>query len=231
MKDEAGQLSQQSFSGNVTVVDDQYPLVRILRPPLQSLATPTAVLPVMLSAEDDCGISRLELFRSLNQSRPLPAAVRLPAKGPHRCDEQIPLPLADYGLEPGDVLTFFARVEDNDPAGAKGFESPVVSVKIISQEEFEHMLRVRQGIEALASKYRQAQRRLEALSKEVEELRKKLEKAPPDSPLAAETLKRPAALRGSDAEGSGIAPQVGAALACLSTSTTSSRRRSARPRK
>ena len=187
--DAAGQPSQQSFSGNVTLIKDQYPLVRILKPPPQSLATPTAVLPVVLSAEDDCGISRLELFRSLNHSRPLPAAVGLPPKPPHRRDEQIPLPLADYGLEPGDVLTFFARVEDNDPAGAKGSESPVVSVKIISQEEFEHMLRVRQGVEALASKYRQAQRRLEGLSKEVEGLRKKLEKAPANSPLAEETRK------------------------------------------
>jgi hypothetical protein len=187
--DDAGQPSQQSFSGNVTLVKDQYPLVRILKPPPQSLATPTALLPIMLSAEDDCGISRLELYRSLNHSRPLPAAVRLPPKAPHRRDEQFPLPLAGYGLEPGDVLTFFARVEDNDPAGAKGAESPVISVKIISQEEFEHMLRVRQGVEALASKFRQAQRRLEGLTKEVEGLHKKLQKAPADSRLAEETRK------------------------------------------
>ncbi len=187
VKDEAGQLSQQSFSGNMTMIPDQYPLVRILKPPPQSLATPTAVLPVMVSAEDDCGISRLELFRSLNHSRPLPAAVRLPPKAPHRRDEQVPLPLDHYGLEPGDVLTFFARVEDNDPAGAKGAESPVVSVKIISQEEFERMLRVRQGVEALVSKYRQAQRSLEGLTKKVEGLRKKLEKAPAKSRLAEET--------------------------------------------
>jgi hypothetical protein len=189
VRDEADQLSQQSFSANVTLIKDQYPLVRILKPPPQSLATPTAVLPVVLAAEDDCGISKLELFRSLNRSRPLPAAVPLPLKWPHRRDEQIPLPLAEYGLEPGDVLTFFARVEDNDPAGAKGFESPVVSVKIISQEEFEHLLRVRQGVEALASKYRQAQRRLEGLTKKVEGLRKKLEKAPPKGRLAEETRK------------------------------------------
>ena len=133
--------------------------------------------------------SRLELFRSLNHSRPLPAAVRLPPKRPHRRDEQFPLPLAGYGLEPGDVLTFFARVEDNDPAGAKGSESPVVSVKIITQEEFEHMLRVRQGVESLVSKFRQAQRRLEGLAKEVEGLRKKLQKAPANSPLAQEARK------------------------------------------
>ena len=189
VRDADGQPSQQSFSGNVTLIADQHPLVRIVRPPPQSLATPTAVLPVVLSAEDDCGISRLELFRSLNRSRPLPAAVPLPAKPPHRRDEQVPLPLDHYGLEPGDVLTFFARVEDNDPAGAKGAESPMVSVKIISQEEFEHLLRARQGIEALTSKYRQAQRRLEGLAKEIEGLRKKTASAPPHSRLAEATRK------------------------------------------
>ena len=97
--DDAGQPSQQSFSGNVTLVKDQYPLVRILRPPPQSLATPTAVLPVVLSAEDDCGISRLELFRSLNHSRPLPGAGAIAAEGPaspRRAD-----PLAAGRLRPG----------------------------------------------------------------------------------------------------------------------------------
>ena len=187
--DSDGQPSQHAFAANVTLLKDQYPLVRIIKPPPQSLATPTAVLPVLLSAEDDCGVARLELYRNLNRSRPLPTAVRLPPKPPHRHDEEVRLRLGDYGLEPGDELAFFARVEDNDPAGGKGSESQVVRVKIISQEEFEHMLRVRQGIESLASKYRQAQRRMEALAKETEGLRKKLHDAPPKSRVADETRK------------------------------------------
>jgi hypothetical protein len=185
--DADGQPSQQSLAANVTLVKDQYPLVRILRPQPQSLATPTAVLPVLLSAEDDCGVARLELYRNLNRSRPLPAVVRLPVRPPHRHDEEIRLKLGNYGLEPGDELAFFARVEDNDPAGAKGSESQVIRVKIISQEEFEHLLRVRQGIEALASKYRQAQRAMEGMAKEVEGLRKKQQDAPPNSRVAQET--------------------------------------------
>ena len=188
--DAAGQLSQQSFSGNVTLIKDQYPLVRILKPPPQSLATPTAVLPVVLSAEDDCGISRLELFRSLNHSRPLPAAVRLPREAsasPRRAD-----PLAAGRLRPGAgrrAHLLRAGGRQRSGRGQRDAKVPVVSVKIISQEEFEHLLRVRQGVEALASKYRQAQRRLEGLSKEVEGLRKKLEKAPANSRLAEETRK------------------------------------------
>ena len=67
-----------------------------------------------------------------------------------------------YGLDPGDVIKLFARVEDNDPAGFKGAETPIVTVQIISQEDFERMQQMREGLEALLSKYRQADRRLEA---------------------------------------------------------------------
>ena len=67
--DKAGQTSQQSFSGRVVMLADERPFIRITQPQKTSLATPTAVLPVVLSAEDDCGISRLQLFRSLNESR------------------------------------------------------------------------------------------------------------------------------------------------------------------
>ena len=172
--DEDGQESQQTFSGNVTMLADQRPFVRITEPPRTSLATPTAALPVTISAEDDCGISRLQLYRSLNDSRPLPFDLRLPAHPSRRLDEQVRLPLQQYGLEPGDVIKLFARVEDNDPAGAKGAESSVVMVRIISQEEFERMLQTRQGIEALLSKYYAAQRRMESLAKKMDGLRKKV---------------------------------------------------------
>ena len=172
--DEDGQESQQTFSGNVTMLADQWPFVRITEPPRTSLATPTAALPVTISAEDDCGISRLQLYRSLNDSRPLPFDLPLPARPSRRLDEQVRLPLQQYGLEPGDVIKLFARVEDNDPAGAKGAESSVVMVRIISQEEFERMLQTRQGIEALLSKYYAAQRRMESLAKKMDGLRKKV---------------------------------------------------------
>ena len=138
-----------------------------------SLATPTAVLPVTLSAEDDCGISQLQLFRSLNDSRPAAdrsAACRRirPAGSTNRSACR----WTSYGLEPGDVIKLFGRVEDNDPAGAKGAESSVVIVRIVSQEEFEQMIRTRQGIEAMLSKYYAARRRMEAMAKEMDGLRR-----------------------------------------------------------
>ena len=60
-------------------------------------------------------------------------------------------------------------------------------VRIISQEEFERMARIRQGIEVLMSKYAEARRRMEGLAKESRGLQKKLKDVPPDSPVSEQT--------------------------------------------
>jgi hypothetical protein len=187
--DESGQTSQQSFSGNFVMLADQRPFLRLLEPPKMSLATPSATLPVTLAAEDDCGISRLQLFRSLNDSRPLPLDLSLPRRPPRRFEESAYLPLDKYGLEPGDVIKLFGRVEDNDPAGAKGAESPLATVRIVSQEEFERMLMARKGIDAVLAKYYAARRRMESMAKQIDDLRKRLEKLPADA-RASEEIRR-----------------------------------------
>ncbi len=174
--DIAGQRSLEPVPGTITVLRDERPFVRILQPPETSLATPTANIPVEVLAEDDYGVSQVQVFRSLNESRPLPIDLPLPAQLSRRVRGKLILPLADYGLEPGDSIKLFARVEDNDPAGAKGSESNVVTLQIISQEEFERLRRERAGMEVLVSKYRQAQRRLEKLADAVEGLKSKKKK-------------------------------------------------------
>ncbi len=185
--DEAGQPSQQTFSGNVVLLADERPFVRIIQPRPMSLATPTAALPVTLAAEDDCGISRLQLFRSLNDSRSLPSDLPLPPRPPRRLDATVRLPLERYGLSPGDVIKLFGRVEDNDPDGAKGAESSVVTVRIINQEDFEKMVRAREGVQAMLSKYYAARRRMEALAEKAEGLRKKLKSLPPGDKVSEGT--------------------------------------------
>ena len=71
--DVEGTTSTDKLSGAITLIRDDTPFVRILQPPATSLATPEATLPVNLLAEDDYGVARLQLFRSLNDSRALPA--------------------------------------------------------------------------------------------------------------------------------------------------------------
>ena len=188
-----------------------------------SLATPTAVLPVTLSAEDDCGISRLQLYRSLNDSRPLPFDLPLPPRPSRRLDEPVRLPLDRYGLEPGDVIKLFGRVEDNDPAGAKGAESSVVTVRIVSQEEFERMLQTRQGIEAMLSKYYAAQRRMESLAKKMDGLRKKMKKQRGDAKRSEEMRRELERLAEAMRRGGRGNPQVGRRRRCPTISTRASR--------
>ncbi len=182
--DVEGQPSQEAFTTTVTLLKDHRPLIRILQPPPESLATPNVVLPVILSAEDDYGVSRVELYRSLNHSRPLPADAPVADPPPRRAEADVDLPLANYRLQPGDTIRLFARVEDNDPAGAKGAESTVATVRIISQEEFERLVQMRDGLDALVSKYREAQRRMEGLAEEMERLLAACQGESADAPMS-----------------------------------------------
>lgn len=154
--------SSQAIAGTVTLLKDTKPFVRLSNPKQNSLATATVNLPIGIEAEDDFGISSLSLYRSLNDSRAMPVAVEVENEA-SRWNVRAALPLREYDLEPGDKLELFARVEDNDPQGFKGNESPIHTVHIISRQQYEQMNQRQMGLEAVLSKYRQIQRRLEAL--------------------------------------------------------------------
>jgi hypothetical protein len=110
------------------------------------------------------------------------------------------LPLSTYGLAPGDEIKLFARAEDNDPAGPNGAESGITVVRIISQEDYEKLVRAREGMEAFLSKYRQARRRVEGLADDVERLRKKVKEKPGQDRETADDLSRLAARLQKEAE-------------------------------
>jgi len=180
------QQSTDAFTFPITLLADERPFIRIMEPPPESLATPDAILPVMLSAEDDYGITRVRLYRSLNDSRPLPTDVAIPQPAPARWAGESNLSLGEYGVEPGDVIKVFARAEDNDPDGAKGAESTVATIRIISQQDYERMITTREGLEVMRAKYEMANRELEALLEEIRKLREEIENQPPESPLSEE---------------------------------------------
>ncbi len=160
--DSDGIESSQTVSGSVTMLEDTKPFVRLTNPKQNSLATATVQLPISIDAEDDFGISNLSLYRSLNDTRPLPMKIEVPA-GVSRWNFRNSLPLSQYDLKPGDKLELFARVEDNDPRSTKGNESPIHTVHIISRAQFEQMNQRQMGLESVLAKYRQIQRRLESL--------------------------------------------------------------------
>ena len=157
--------STQTVTGSIALQRDDQPFIRLTSPKPSSLATADIELPVTISAEDDFGISQVSLYRSLNQSKSRPQRIEFEQQAT-RLNGTVMLPLNRYDLQPGDTLELFARVEDNRPGTVNSSESPVYSVKIISQEQFRRMNRERLGVEAVLSKYRMIQRRLERLEQQ-----------------------------------------------------------------
>jgi HAMP domain-containing protein len=181
--DSQGQPSTEGVAAPITLLHDDKPFVRITEPQPESFATPTVTLNVQMLAEDDYGISRLQLFRQLDESRARPTDIPVDSRQPTRLPASVALPLADYGLAPGNVVKLYARVEDNDPAGAKGSESPIVTVHIISEQQMQEMMIARDGLETLLSKYEQASRRMEAATQKLDDLIKKLNAADASKPV------------------------------------------------
>ena len=197
VRDTEQRHSREPFQAPISLLADQTPFVRLLEPRAVSFATPDAVLPVMLAAEDDYGLATVELFRNLNNSSYRPQSLTIADPPPTRVNEVVMLPLSAYRLEPGDELRLFVRVTDNDPAPpvpglnatattGKGSETAVAVIQIIARSEFDRMQQTRETLETLLSKYQQAQRRVESLQEELEQLRKELENEPADSPLSEE---------------------------------------------
>lgn len=186
VRDVNDQESQDVLSTAIRILRDERPFVRIADPPALSLATPDVALPVSVLAEDDYGIAGVHLYRSLNDSRALPMAFEVPAPAPRRHNPATALAMPTYGLRPGDEIKLYARVEDNDPTHAKGAESEVALVRIISQEDFERLMLTRHAMEVLQARYERARQRMAEIADQIEALRKELDKLPPDAPLSQE---------------------------------------------
>jgi hypothetical protein len=184
VSDVEGQQNRDPVRTAVSLLEDHRPFVRLLEPQAISLATPDADIPVVVAGEDDYGITSLQLFRSLNDSPASALQVELPDHIMPQWRSTETLPLSAYGLSPGDEISLFGRVVDNDPAQPKGSESEIATIRIISQRELERLMRRKQGLEMLESKYAQADRRMDALLSKLEALKKELEAMPADEALS-----------------------------------------------
>ncbi len=186
--DVQGQSSDETVDIPVKLVPDANPAAHLTQPMARSFATPDAKLIAEVHADDDYGVASINLYRSLNDSTPLPTPLDVP-KDPalSRVDTHTVIDLAPLELKPGDVIKLFARAQDNDPAGSKGGASGVSVVSIISQAEFDDLLVQQKGIEAMQSRYDQASRRIEQLLKQIDDLQKNLQAADGASEASEET--------------------------------------------
>ncbi len=112
LTDRDGLLSSGDTEYFLRVMDDRPPDVRILRPALDQQITPLEEVAIEARAEDDYGISRFELVYAVAGREPkvvlfAPTTGNAIARvGTHT------LAAEDLGVQPGDVITYYARARD-----------------------------------------------------------------------------------------------------------------------
>jgi uncharacterized protein YjiS (DUF1127 family) len=142
VRDVDGYSSQEPRQGRFGVIPDQRPQIFVLEPERRAVATPDTLVPVHVQARDDYAVSRVLWFRALNRSIERPVSMPLTMQGGPRAVEATGvLDLGRLGVRPGDQIEFYFEAVDNDPRGPNLATSAMHTLQIISQEQYQEILR------------------------------------------------------------------------------------------
>ena len=126
-----GRLTNASAQYAITALQDEPPTVRVDKPGRDIKVSAVDEVFVSASAEDDYGVTKLELVYSVNgsaqQSKPLgaPAARSATVTGGHTFF------LEELSLKPGDFVSYFVRATDNNAVdGAKSATTDIYFIQI-----------------------------------------------------------------------------------------------------
>jgi hypothetical protein len=102
----------------IDVLADLPPVVRIAQPGRDTRVTPIEEVFIEARAEDDYGIAALELVYAVNGGEERTVALYRAATGLREVTAGHTLHLEELDLEPGDLVSYYARVRDNAPGAA-----------------------------------------------------------------------------------------------------------------
>ncbi|MDD5349326.1 MAG: hypothetical protein PHQ12_03860 [Chthoniobacteraceae bacterium] len=151
------------------VTPDQPPQATITEPGVYALATPDSTLTLAGYAEDDIGLARADLVRTVVGYRDRAKRLGPDAPGRH-LEFSTPLDMKTLGVVPGQTLEFYLEATDTNPTLMGIGTSAVVRVEIISTDNYAQMIRDRTTIEEFAGRYNMLTDRLEALRKALDKL-------------------------------------------------------------
>jgi hypothetical protein len=137
---EDGQANAGAGKGKITIERDQRPAVWFEQPGQDLLVTPRMRVPLIVKAEDDSGVARLDMHRVINDLGDSPRALPVSAIAPKVRDETL-MDLLDLGVRPGDQITYYATAFDNQPDRPNIGETEPYTLKVVSQEEFDKALK------------------------------------------------------------------------------------------
>lgn len=174
IRDVQGTKNKEPLEVRQTILKDHPPDAVITQPAGFVMATPESSIALSGYAEDDLGLSRVELVRSVvgYRDRALHLGPEAPRK--HQAFDEV-LDLGKIGVDPGQVLEFFLEAGDFNPTMMGIAASEIVRVKIISDEEYASNLRMQETAEDFLNRYRLVAEALQELEDALEEMQDALE--------------------------------------------------------
>ncbi|MGE4056691.1 MAG: DUF4175 family protein, partial [Vicinamibacterales bacterium] len=126
-----GEQVNASPQYTIDVLDDMDPSVAFRRPGRDTQATSVEVVFAEVRADDDFGVSRVQMFYSVNGGEEKTINLFGGERALPEVTATHTIYLEELGLEPGDFVSYYARATDNDSvAGAKTTTSDIYFVQI-----------------------------------------------------------------------------------------------------
>lgn len=143
----------RAWKSRLVIKEDRGPEITLVEPGREALATPNARIPLVMEARDDLGVAGIALFRNLNASRDHRRYMH--TEPPPRIMVRVAdkLDLNDLGVHAGDRIQLYATATDSNPDKPRSISSPIHTVQIISEEDYNALQRQEMTATELREQY------------------------------------------------------------------------------
>jgi hypothetical protein len=188
LKDIRGTSAATSLELVLKAIPDQPPVVDLTSPPRFLLATPHSTLHLSGRAEDDFGLAKVQLVRTLQgfRDRTRVVASTLREKG-YDFDDAVEL--ASLGVAPGQTIELFLEASDHNPSLLGQGASEISRIQIISEDDYATRIRAKTTLEQFNARYAVI---AQALEKAQDSLEAMNDAALTGDPFAVEEARRKA---------------------------------------
>ena len=146
--------SREPRQGRFNILPDERPRIIVIEPGRDAVATPSIRVPVRVEATDDYGITQVAWLRGLNRSIERPFNMKfVPKSGPQSVEATSSFDFDKLGVRPGDVIEYYFEAADNYPKGPNIALSRLYRIQIISEEQYQAILRQAAARKALFEPY------------------------------------------------------------------------------
>lgn len=170
VRDVQGTENDDTLELEQQVAPDEAPSLILEDPPVLVLATPDTVVPVAATVDDDLGLARVSLVRTVTGYRDRLKTLPLET-GARQLAIRDVLDLGQLGVVPGETLELYVEALDSNPSLLGTAASEIARIRVISMEDYETIMRARIDAEEFLARYRQVEEAILAVQKELTALK------------------------------------------------------------